>query len=51
MGDCFFCFLGFFVQELDVSITAQGKDKLIHQRDIKGIQKLGLSVITDERTN
>lgn len=40
----------FFVQELDVSITAQGEDKLIHQREIKGVQKLGLSVAAHERT-
>ena len=41
----------FFVGELDVSITAQGKDKLIHQREIKGVQKRGLSVIAHERTD
>lgn len=40
-----------FVRELDVSITAQGKDKLIHQRENKGVQKLGLSIIAHERTN
>lgn len=41
----------FFVQELDVSITALGKDKLIHQREIKGVQMLGLSVIAYKGTN
>lgn len=40
----------FFAQELDVSIMAQGKDKLIHQREIKGVQMLGLSVIAHKRT-
>ena len=41
----------FFVQELDVSIMARGKDKPIHQREIKGVQMLGLSVIAHKRTN
>lgn len=41
----------FFVRELDVSITARGEDKLIHQREIKGVQRLGLSVRAHERTN
>lgn len=48
----FFFFYFFFVfEKLDVSITAQGWDKLIHQREIKGVQKHGLSVAEDERTN
>lgn len=41
----------FFVRGLDVSITARGKDKLIHQREIKGVQKRGLSVIAHERAD
>lgn len=34
-----------------MSITAQGKKKLIHQREIKGVQTHGLSIIAHERTN
>lgn len=33
-----------------MSITVLGEDKLIHQREIKGVQKRGLSVIAHERT-
>lgn len=42
--------LGFF-QQLDVSLTAQGRDQLIHQREIKGAQKLWLSVMAHKKTN
>lgn len=40
-----------FVQGLDESITAQGADKVMHQREITGVQNLGLSVEAHERAN
>lgn len=34
-----------------MSVTTRGRKKLIHHKEIKGVQKHGLSIMAHERTN